>query len=49
MHGSTNPPPFYFCNECYREVPKKYQLFCHNIVQPVEEIIALYCENRVNI
>lgn len=46
MHGSVTPPPYNVCNECYREISKKYQMYCHNIVQPAEEI-SLYCENRV--
>jgi len=47
MHGAVTPPPYYVCNECYREIPKKYQTYCHNIVQPVEDV-SLYCENRVS-
>lgn len=46
MHGAVTPPPYHVCNECYREIPKKYQTYCHNIVQPVEDV-SLYCENRV--
>jgi protein unc-79 len=45
MHGASTPPPYYHCNECYRDLPKEFQSYCHNIVQPVEEI-ANYCENR---
>ncbi|CAF0899614.1 unnamed protein product [Brachionus calyciflorus] len=45
MHGANSPPPYYVCNECYRDISKKHQNYCNNLVQPVEEI-SLYCENR---
>ena len=47
MHGFNTAPPYYMCNECFREVPKRYQTYCSNFIQPSDEI-ALYCENRVN-
>ena len=46
IHGHNSAPPYYICNDCYREVSKNYQPFCNNLIQPSEDI-SLYCENRV--
>ena len=45
IHGENVAPPFNLCNECCREIPKRYQFYSNNILNPAD-VISLYCENR---
>jgi hypothetical protein len=46
MNISNNAPPLYLCNDCFREVPKFYQIFAKEIMPPIDEVSA-YCQNKV--
>ena len=48
MNISNNAPPLYLCNDCFREVPKIYQIFAKEIVPPIDEVSA-YCQDKVGL
>ena len=48
MNISNNAPPLYLCNDCFREVPKMYQLFAKEILPPIDEVSA-HCQNKVSL
>ncbi len=45
MHGADYAPPYNLCNECCREIPKRFQAYSRNVVGPVEAVSAT-CEHK---
>ena len=48
LYINFKAPPYNVCNDCFKEVRRKINIYSNNKVLPITELMSSYCENKLN-